>query len=144
MRGKALVVGGSAGVVLMAAAGLIAQHASAQANRPSVPQFEPDPLWSQTLPNKWVNGQVGGVAIAPGVPNSATEATAQANQSFQSAFRSNAVSPLVVDLNTFPSGTLKTPYFEQWSLGLERDPSGHTVKPTCQGSVLANRVEFSS
>lgn len=63
MRGKGLVVGGSAGVVLMVAAGLIAQHASAQANRTPVPQFEPDPLWSQTLPNKWVNGQVGGVAV---------------------------------------------------------------------------------
>jgi DNA-binding beta-propeller fold protein YncE len=63
MRGKGLVVGGSAGVVLMAAAGLIAQHASAQASRTPVPQFEPDPLWSQTLPNKWVNGQVGGVGV---------------------------------------------------------------------------------
>jgi hypothetical protein len=28
-----------------------------------VPLFEPDPLWSQALPNKWVTGQVGGVAV---------------------------------------------------------------------------------
>jgi DNA-binding beta-propeller fold protein YncE len=28
-----------------------------------VPRFEPDPLWSQALPNKWVTGQVGGVAV---------------------------------------------------------------------------------
>ena len=28
-----------------------------------VPMFEPDPLWSQALPNKWVTGQVGGVAV---------------------------------------------------------------------------------
>ena len=28
-----------------------------------MPLFEPDPLWSQVLPNKWVNGQVGGVAV---------------------------------------------------------------------------------
>jgi len=49
------------------------------------------------------------------------DATAQANQSFQSAFRSNAPSPFAVNLNTFPSGTLKTPYFLEWSLGLERE-----------------------
>jgi len=28
-----------------------------------VPWFEPDPLWSESLPNKWVSGQVGGVAV---------------------------------------------------------------------------------
>jgi hypothetical protein len=68
-----------------------------------------------------INGQVGGVGVAPGVPGSAVDATAQANQSFQSAFRSNGVSPFAVDLNTFPSGTLRTPYFLQWSLGIERE-----------------------
>jgi hypothetical protein len=35
----------------------------AQTARQQVPQFEPDPLWSETLPNKWVTGQVGGVAV---------------------------------------------------------------------------------
>jgi len=79
-----------------------------------------------------INGQVGGVGIAPGVPGSAVDATAAANQSFQSVFRSGgspcveAVAgapncPLAVNLNTFPSGTLKTPYFLQWSLGFERE-----------------------
>jgi DNA-binding beta-propeller fold protein YncE len=34
-----------------------------QANRQQVPLFEPDPLWSQALPNKWVTGQVGGIAV---------------------------------------------------------------------------------
>jgi hypothetical protein len=29
--------------------------------------------------------------------------------------------PLAVNLNTFPSGTLKTPYFLEWSLGIERE-----------------------
>ena len=69
-----------------------------------------------------INGQVGGVAIAPGVPGSAVDATAQANRSFQSVFRSGGAGcaglpadaptcPLAVSLNTFPSGTLKTPYF---------------------------------
>jgi DNA-binding beta-propeller fold protein YncE len=36
---------------------------SAQESRRQVPMFEPDPLWSQALPNKWVTGQVGGVAV---------------------------------------------------------------------------------
>jgi DNA-binding beta-propeller fold protein YncE len=37
--------------------------ATAQESRVQVPQFEPDPLWSQALPNKWATGQVGGVAV---------------------------------------------------------------------------------
>ena len=40
-----------------------AQLARGQTNRPQVPAFEPDPLWSQALPNKWVTGQVGGLAV---------------------------------------------------------------------------------
>jgi hypothetical protein len=79
-----------------------------------------------------INGQVGGVGIAPGVPDSAVDATAQANQSFQTIFHSGGtpcaglaagapICPLAVGLNTFPSGTLKTPYFLQWSLGIERE-----------------------
>ena len=79
-----------------------------------------------------INGQVGGIGIAPEVPNSAVHATVQANQSFQSVFRSSGAPcaglpagaptcPLAVNLNTFPSGTLKTPYFLQWSFGIERE-----------------------
>jgi len=79
-----------------------------------------------------INGQVGGVGIAPGVTNSAVDATAAADQSFQSIFRTGGapcaglqagapICPLAVDLNTFPSGTLRTPYFLQWSLGFERE-----------------------
>jgi DNA-binding beta-propeller fold protein YncE len=34
-----------------------------QSNRLQVPLFEPDPLWSQALPNRWVTGQVGGLAV---------------------------------------------------------------------------------
>jgi DNA-binding beta-propeller fold protein YncE len=37
--------------------------ASAQSRRQQVPLFEPDPLWSEALPNKWVTGQVSGVAV---------------------------------------------------------------------------------
>ena len=54
------------GLAIAAAATLIAvNHTStaAQSNRIDVPQFEPDPLWSEALPNKWVSGQVGGLAV---------------------------------------------------------------------------------
>ncbi len=79
-----------------------------------------------------INGQVGGIGIAPGVPDSAVDATALANQSFQSTFQANGnpcagvapeapTCPLAVNLNTFPTGKLKTPYFLQWSLGVERE-----------------------
>src|SRR5215208_4489988 len=43
--------------------GLVLVLSSAQANLPRVPIFEPDPLWFEAPPNKWVTGQVGGVAV---------------------------------------------------------------------------------
>src|SRR5262252_3040931 len=50
--------------ILVAAALLVAiVSLSAQNRAGQVPVFEPDPLWSQALPNKWVTGQVGGVAV---------------------------------------------------------------------------------
>jgi DNA-binding beta-propeller fold protein YncE len=58
-------VGGT--LVLAAAIGLAVgmpgKTATAQESRQQLPRFEPDPLWSQALPNKWVTGQVGGVAV---------------------------------------------------------------------------------
>ena len=78
-----------------------------------------------------INGQVGGVGIAPGVPNSAVDATVAGEPILPVGFRSGGAPapvpagaptcPLAVNLNTFPSGTLKTPYFLQWSLGIERE-----------------------
>ena len=57
----------SAGIVVIAAAAVgvivVIGNGSAQTSRQQVPTFEPDPLWSETLPNKWVTGQVGGVAV---------------------------------------------------------------------------------
>src|SRR6186997_2874275 len=35
----------------------------AQTTRQQAAIFEPDPLWLEALPNKWVTGQVGGVAV---------------------------------------------------------------------------------
>jgi hypothetical protein len=76
-------------------------------------------------------GQVGGVGIAPNVPDSAVDATVSANQSFQTIFRSGGAPcaaiqpgaptcPLAVSLNTFPTGTLKTPYYYQFNFGIEQ------------------------
>ena len=76
-------------------------------------------------------GQVGGIGIAPGVPDSAVDATSSANTSFQTIFASGgepctgiqpgeATCPLAVSLNTFPTGTLKTPYYYQYNLGIEQ------------------------
>ena len=83
-----------------------------------------------------LGGQVGGMGIAPGLPGSAVDATAHANTAFQAAFSSNAlpcvgiapsasVCPLAVSLNTFPSGTLKTPLYYQYGLGLEQQVASH-------------------
>jgi len=67
-----------------------------------------------------LGGQVGGVGIEPGVPGSAVDAAGYANNAFQSAFSSGSATPFAVGLNTFPSGTLKTPYYYQYNLGVER------------------------
>ena len=75
-------------------------------------------------------GTVGGTAIAPGVPNSAVDATMAANQRFSSRFAQGQLScssPLAnagsclppVAMTAVPSGTLHAPYFMQWSLGIE-------------------------
>src|SRR5713101_9897330 len=65
MRRKMWAVGGTFAVVVTigVAVAVVETTTAAQANRPQVPRFEPDPLWSQQLPNKWVTGQVGGVAV---------------------------------------------------------------------------------
>ncbi|MBV8903218.1 MAG: TonB-dependent receptor, partial [Acidobacteriia bacterium] len=76
-------------------------------------------------------GTVGGVALAPGVPHSAVDAIAAANQSFLTGFQNaelscaspygqvNACLPSV-SLSAVPDGTLHAPYFLQWSLALEQ------------------------
>ena len=76
-------------------------------------------------------GQAGGMALAPGVPDSAIDATAVANQAFLEGFshgqlscaspyaNSGACLPAVA-LVAVPDGTLRAPYSMQWSLGLER------------------------
>ena len=65
MRGRVRALGGAGAVVLAIAIALVERHAAGEANRTQVPLFEPDPLWSQALPNQWVTGQVGGLAVDP-------------------------------------------------------------------------------
>ena len=75
-------------------------------------------------------GTVGGMAIAPGVPNSAVDAAVTANQTFSSGFTRGELScaspranPAVclqpVALTAVPDGQLHPPYYMEWSLGIE-------------------------
>jgi hypothetical protein len=75
-------------------------------------------------------GTAGGIAIAPGVPNSAVDAAAEANQAFRSGFaqgelscessQGNLVACLPpVAITAVPDGKLHPPYFMEWSLGIE-------------------------
>src|SRR5713101_4241313 len=70
-------------------------------------------------------GTVGGTAIAPGVPNSAVDATVAANQAFSSGFpqgqlscASEQANPTTclppVAITAVPDGKLHAPYFMEW------------------------------
>ena len=76
-------------------------------------------------------GQAGGLAIAPGVPNSAVDATVAANQAFLNGFQRGVPSCAAasadpktclppVALTAIPDGQLRAPYFLQWSFAIER------------------------
>jgi Carboxypeptidase regulatory-like domain len=89
-------------------------------------------------------GTVGGTAIAPGVPNSAVDATVAANQAFSSGFTQAQLSCAsalanpanclpAVAITAVPDGELHAPYFMEWSLGLE-----HQLGTT--GSIHAQYV----
>lgn len=75
-------------------------------------------------------GSAGGLAIAPGVPGSAIDATVAANRAFLRGFQEGELSCAAaqanpaqclppVALNAVPGGRLHAPYFLQWSLGIE-------------------------
>ncbi len=87
-------------------------------------------------------GTVGGVSIAPGVPNSAVDAVVAANQAFGLGFTrgelscaSSQANPGVclppVALTAVPDGRLHPPYFMEWSLGIERQ-FGNTISVRAQ------------
>ena len=100
-----------------------------------------NPPYSKTFTGGLL-GNVGGSAIAPGVPNSAVDAAIAANQAFSSGFaqgrlscasaRSNPDTCLqAVAITAVPDGQLRAPYFMQWSLGLEQQV-GQTVNLRAQ------------
>jgi DNA-binding beta-propeller fold protein YncE len=63
MKTTSWTFGAGLALVAMIGAVVLERAGNAQTSRQQVPQFEPDPLWSQALPNKWVTGAVGGVAV---------------------------------------------------------------------------------
>src|SRR6202522_3193828 len=88
-----------------------------------------NPPYSKTFQGGLL-GSVGGTAIAPGVPNSAIDATVAANQLFNSGFANgelSCASPLAnrssclppISITAVPDGKLHAPYFMQWSFALE-------------------------
>ena len=76
-------------------------------------------------------GPVGGVAIAPGVPNSAIDAAVAANAAFQAGFAGGATSCAapnpspnclpVIGFTNFETKKQKFPMFYQWSTGIEQE-----------------------
>jgi hypothetical protein len=77
-------------------------------------------------------GPAGGLAIAPGVPTSAIDATAAANTAFLTGFTSGALSCASslsspgaclppVNATALPPGGFAVPYYAQWSAGVERE-----------------------
>jgi hypothetical protein len=75
-------------------------------------------------------GSVGGMAIAPGAPGSAVDATIAANQAFGVGFARgwlSCASPQAnpaaclppVAITAMPDGKLRAPYFMQWSFAIE-------------------------
>jgi hypothetical protein len=88
-----------------------------------------NPPYSKTFEGGLL-GTAGGTAIAPGVPNSAVDATVAANQTFNTGFAQGQLSCASalanpntclqpVAITAVPDGKLHAPYFMQWSLALE-------------------------
>jgi len=100
-----------------------------------------NPPYSKTFQGGLL-GSVGGVSIAPGVPNSAIDATVAANQLFNSGFANgelSCASPLAnrssclppISITAVPDRKLHAPYFMQWSFALEHQ-IGNTLNLRAQ------------
>jgi hypothetical protein len=100
-----------------------------------------NPPYSRTFQGGLL-GTAGGTAIAPGVPGSAVDATAAANQVFGTGFaggqlscasplsnRSTCLAPVAV--TAVPDGKLHAPYFIEWSVAVERQV-GNTINLRAQ------------
>ncbi len=88
-----------------------------------------NPPYSKTFQGGLL-GTVGGLAIAPGVANSAIDATAAANRLFNSGFAQGQLSCASlgsspnsclppISITAVPDGKLRAPYFMQWSFAVE-------------------------
>src|SRR5208283_2910304 len=88
-----------------------------------------NPPYSKTFEGGLL-GTAGGVAIAPGVPNSAIDATVAANQRFNSGLSQGQLSCASslanqttclppISITAVPDGKLHAPYFMQWSFAVE-------------------------
>jgi hypothetical protein len=95
-----------------------------------------NPPYSKTFQGGLL-GTVGGTTIAPGVPASAIDAAAAANQIFNAGFSDGQLSCASpqstpsrclqpVAITAIPDGKLRAPYFMQWSFGLEQQ-IGNTI-----------------
>ncbi len=93
-------------------------------------------------------GTVGGTAIAPGVLNSAVDATVTANQIFSSGFSQGQLSCASAQANpatclppvaitAVPDGELRAPYFMEWSLGVEHQFGS---RASLQGQYVGTRA----
>ncbi|HUB34616.1 MAG TPA: carboxypeptidase regulatory-like domain-containing protein [Bryobacteraceae bacterium] len=100
-----------------------------------------NPPYSRTFQGGLL-GTVGGTAIAPGVPDSAIDATVAANRIFTAGFHQGQLSCASalsnpntclqpVALTAVPDGELHAPYFMEWSFGLEHQ-IGSTVNLRAQ------------
>jgi hypothetical protein len=100
-----------------------------------------NPPYSQTFQGGLL-GTAGGTAIAPGVPDSAIDATISANQIFRAGFDKGQLSCAARASNTatclppvaitaVPDGRLRAPYFMEWSFGLEQQ-LGNTINLRAQ------------
>jgi hypothetical protein len=100
-----------------------------------------NPPYSKTFQGGLL-GTAGGTAIAPGVPNSAVNATVAANQLFNSGFAQgelscasalanpNACLPPIA-ITAVPNGKLHAPYFIEWSFAVEHQ-LGNTLNLRAQ------------
>ncbi len=95
-----------------------------------VDQVGTNPPYSATFQGGLL-GTAGGSTIAPAVPGSAIDATVAANRRFVSGFSAGQFScdfslanPATclppVNITAVPDGTLRAPYFMQWSFAVER------------------------
>jgi hypothetical protein len=104
--------------------------------------FYAQDTWRVTPRLTWIIGVRGGTAIAPGVHNSAVDATIAANQRFSAGFPQGELSCVSAQANqatclppvaitAVPNGKLHAPYFMQWSFGIQHQ-FGATAKLQAQ------------